>query len=135
MCSWRLLPRVRPLKKVLFIFLSSVAQTPDSLSSLPLTRSCAVYPHLNTRATFPMLPHMNQIAGVRGTINRYVITIPSPSATYHFYEMDVVGLEQDWPEKKERKREWVDYAEAVRRLEWKTELAQGLKLSSLAPRR
>jgi diphosphoinositol-polyphosphate diphosphatase len=78
---------------------------------------------------------MNQIAGVRGTINRYVITIPSPSATYHFYEMDVVGLEQDWPEKKERKREWVDYAEAVRRLEWKTELAQGLKLSSLAPRR
>lgn len=74
-------------------------------------------------------------AGVRGTITRYVITIPTPSATYHFYEMDITGLDQDWPERKERGRELVDYAEAVRRLEWKTELAQALKLSSLAPRR
>jgi diphosphoinositol-polyphosphate diphosphatase len=74
-------------------------------------------------------------AGVRGTISRYVITIPTPSVTYHFYELDVAGLEQDWLERNERRREWVDYAEAVRRLEWKSELAQGLKLSSLAPRR
>ncbi|CAA7269588.1 unnamed protein product [Cyclocybe aegerita] len=71
-------------------------------------------------------------AGVRGTITRYVITIPTPSATYHFYELDVVGLEQDWLERNERRREWVDYAEACRRLEWKSELAQGLKSSSLA---
>ncbi|ESK93963.1 nudix family protein [Moniliophthora roreri MCA 2997] len=74
-------------------------------------------------------------AGVRGTISRYVVTIPTPSATYHFYELDVVSLEQDWLERNERKREWVDYAEAVRRLEWKAELSQGLRSSSLAPPR
>jgi len=73
-------------------------------------------------------------AGVRGTITRYVITIPTPAVTYHFYELDVVALESDWPEGRERRREWVDYAEAVRRLEWKAELAHGLKSSSLAPR-
>jgi len=76
----------------------------------------------------------DQTAGVRGTITRYVTTIPTPSATYHFYELDVVGLDHDWLERKERKREWVDYNEAVKRLEWKTELAQGLKKSSLASR-
>lgn len=74
-------------------------------------------------------------AGVRGTITRYVTTIQSPSTTYHFYELDVVGLDQDWLESGERRREWVDYAEAVRRLDWKAELAQGLRLSSLAPAR
>jgi len=72
-------------------------------------------------------------AGVRGTITRHVITIPTPSTTYHFYELDVAALDQVWLESNERRREWVDYAEAIRRLEWKTELAQGLKLSSLAP--
>jgi len=71
-------------------------------------------------------------AGVRGTITRYVTTIPSPSATYHFYELDVTELDQDWLERHERRREWVDYAEAVRRLEWKTELCQALRSSSLA---
>ena len=74
-------------------------------------------------------------AGVRGTITRFVITIPTPSSTYHFYELDVQSLESDWLECNERRREWVDYAEAVRRLEWKAELSQGLKLSSLAPSR
>lgn len=74
-------------------------------------------------------------AGVRGTITRYVITIPTPSTTYHFYELDVATLDQDWLERHERRREWVDYAEAVRRLEWKAELAQGLRSSSLAPRK
>ena len=73
-----------------------------------------------------------QTAGVRGTITRYVITIPTPSATYHFYELDVAALDQDWLERGERRREWVDYAEAIKRLEWKAELAQGLKSSSLA---
>ena len=62
-------------------------------------------------------------------------TIPSASSTYHFYELDVAALDQDWLEKKERRREWVDYAEAYKRVAWKAELAQGLALSSLAPRR
>jgi len=76
-----------------------------------------------------------QTAGVRGTISRYVTTIPTPSTTYHFYELDVATVDQDWLERKERRREWVDYAEAVRRVEWKSELAQGLRSSSLAPTR
>ena len=74
-------------------------------------------------------------AGVRGSITRFVTTIPTASSTYHFYELDVAALDQDWLESGERRREWVDYAEAVRRVSWKTELAQGLMLSSLAPRR
>ncbi|KIL67706.1 hypothetical protein M378DRAFT_51056, partial [Amanita muscaria Koide BX008] len=74
-------------------------------------------------------------AGVRGTITRYVLTIPTPAVTYHFYELDVASLEHDWLEGGERRREWVDYAEAIRRLEWKAELAQGLRSSSLAPSR
>jgi len=71
-------------------------------------------------------------AGVRGTITRYVTTISTASATYHFYELDVASLDQVWLECNERRREWVDYAEAIRRLAWKTELAQGLRASSLA---
>lgn len=47
--------------------------------------------------------------------------------------MDVTQLDTDWMEGNERRREWVDYAEALKRLEWKTELAQGIRLSSLAP--
>ncbi|KAG6840579.1 hypothetical protein C0991_005719 [Blastosporella zonata] len=74
-------------------------------------------------------------SGVRGTITRFVITIPTPATTYHFYELDVAALDQDWLERNERRREWVDYAEACKRLEWKSELSQGLKLSSLAPAR
>jgi len=74
-------------------------------------------------------------AGVRGTITRFVVTIPSPSTTYHFYELDVSTLDADWLESKERRREWVDYGEAIRRISWKQELAQGLILSSLAPKR
>lgn len=73
-----------------------------------------------------------QTAGVRGTITRYVTTISTASATYHFYELDVASLDQVWLECNERRREWVDYAEAIRRLAWKTELAQGLRASSLA---
>jgi len=74
-------------------------------------------------------------AGVRGRITRYVTTIKSPSTTYHFYELEVSSLDRDWLESKERRREWVDYAEALRRIAWKPELAQGLSLSSLAPQR
>lgn len=74
------------------------------------------------------------IAGVRGKIKRYVTTITSPSTIYHFYELEVASLDNDWLESKERRREWVDYAEAYRRVAWKPELAQGLSLSSLARR-
>jgi hypothetical protein len=74
-------------------------------------------------------------AGVRGTITRFVVTIPSASSTYHFYELDVSSLDTEWLESKERRREWVDFGEAVNRVSWKAELAQGLMLSSLAPKR
>ncbi|KAH7884421.1 NUDIX hydrolase domain-like protein [Phlebopus sp. FC_14] len=74
-------------------------------------------------------------AGVRGTITRYVTTVESPSTTYHFFELEVTSLDRDWLESKERRREWVDYAEACRRIAWKPELARGLSLSSLAPQR
>jgi len=74
-------------------------------------------------------------AGVRGAITRYVVTIPTPATTYHFYELDVASLDQDWLESRERRREWVDYTEAMKRLEWKKELAQALQSSSLAPAR
>ncbi|PSR78998.1 hypothetical protein PHLCEN_2v7185 [Hermanssonia centrifuga] len=77
----------------------------------------------------------NWVSGVRGKITRFVTTIPSASSTYHFYELDVADLDQDWLESKERRREWVDYAEALKRLAWKAELAQGLSLSSVAPKR
>lgn len=120
MCSWRLQPLERPWKKVLPVPLF-VSSPPNALSPFVL---------------YFLLPRpipYYQTAGVRGTITRYVITIPTPSTTYHFYELDVAGLDQEWLESNERRREWVDYAEAVRRLEWKSELSQGLKLSSLAP--
>ncbi|KAL5525628.1 hypothetical protein ACEPAG_6964 [Sanghuangporus baumii] len=74
-------------------------------------------------------------AGVHGTITKFVTTINGVTATYHFYELDAVSLENDWLERRERRREWVDYAEAIRRLQWKPELAQALMLSSVAPRR
>jgi diphosphoinositol-polyphosphate diphosphatase len=61
-----------------------------------------------------------------------VTTITSPSSTYHFYELAVSSLDAEWLESKERRREWVDFAEAMRRLAWKAELAQGLSLSTLA---
>jgi diphosphoinositol-polyphosphate diphosphatase len=64
-----------------------------------------------------------------------VTTIPSESTIYHFYELDVSTLDKEWLEQNQRRREWVDFSEAVRRIGWKYELAQGLMLSSLAPRR
>ncbi|KAF8525775.1 NUDIX hydrolase domain-like protein [Hysterangium stoloniferum] len=73
-------------------------------------------------------------AGVYGTITRYVTTIPSPTATYHFYELDVTGLLDQWPEAHERRREWVDFGEGLRRCQWKPELAQALMMTSFAPR-
>jgi len=74
-------------------------------------------------------------AGVRGTVTRFVTTISTESTTYHFFELDVTRLEEQWLESSERAREWVDYPEAVRRLSWKPELMQGLMMCSLAPRR
>ena len=77
---------------------------------------------------------MKTTAGVRGKITRFVTTINSASSTYHFYELEVFTLDSEWLECKERQREWVDYGEALRRISWKKELAQGLMLSSMAPR-
>ncbi|EJD06954.1 uncharacterized protein FOMMEDRAFT_77016 [Fomitiporia mediterranea MF3/22] len=74
-------------------------------------------------------------AGVHGTISKFVTTIHGATATYHFYELDAVSLETNWLEQGQRRREWVDYAEAIRRLQWKPELVQALMLSSLAPPR
>jgi diphosphoinositol-polyphosphate diphosphatase len=109
--SWRLLLHGKPWKKVLPLSLYR-SSSPDAISF----------------AHFPV----HSTAGVRGTITRYVTTIQTPSTIYHFYELDVAALDQDWLESNERTREWVDYAEAVRRLEWKPELAQGLRMCSLA---
>jgi len=74
-------------------------------------------------------------AGVQGTVTRFVTTISTESTTYHFFELDVIRLEEQWLESSERAREWVDFSEAVRRLSWKPELMQGLMMCSLAPRR
>lgn len=73
-------------------------------------------------------------AGVRGDITRFIVTIPGTTAIYHFFELDVSSLDQDWLESKERVREWVDYGEAVRRLSWKPELVHALMMSTVAPR-
>jgi diphosphoinositol-polyphosphate diphosphatase len=75
------------------------------------------------------------LAGVKGLVTCFVTTIQSTTAIYHVYELDVTSLEETWLESNERAREWVDYAEAVRRLQWKPELAQALSMCSVAPRR
>ncbi|KAG9015698.1 hypothetical protein FRB90_004391 [Tulasnella sp. 427] len=74
-------------------------------------------------------------AGVRGVITRFVVTIPTQSCIYHFFEMEVTQLEEDWLERKERTRAWVDFSEAMQRLSWKPELVQGMMLSTLAAAR
>ncbi|KAH8995009.1 NUDIX hydrolase domain-like protein [Lactarius hatsudake] len=81
------------------------------------------------------LREASEEAGVRGTITRFVTTVPAAASTYHFFELDVASLDSEWLESKERRREWVDFAEAMQRIAWKPELAQGLAMSSLAPRR
>lgn len=114
----RLLHRERPGKKVESFVPLRVPPHPD-IPLAPCSHCCSFPP----------------IAGVRGTITRFVTTIPSAASTYHFYELDVASLDSDWLECKERRREWVDFAEAMQRVSWKPELMQGLALSSLAPRR
>ena len=91
------------------------------------------HPDIPLALCFPLL--FTPPAGVRGTITRYVTTIPTAASIYHFYELDVASLDSEWLESKERRREWVDFAEAMQRVAWKPELVQGLALSSLAPRR
>jgi hypothetical protein len=121
-CSQRRLEK--PWKKVLpFVLLSF--SPPDCRPFFLLLASYLDFAHY--------LQYLDTTAGVRGTITRYVTTIPTASATYHFYELDVTGLDQVWLESNERVREWFDFGEAVRRIQWKQELAQGLMLSSLAP--
>jgi diphosphoinositol-polyphosphate diphosphatase len=72
-------------------------------------------------------------AGVRGIISSHVTTIKTATVIYHVYEMEVTSLDTDWLERKERRREWVDYSTAISRLVWKPELRQALMMSSLAP--
>jgi hypothetical protein len=117
MLHWRLLLRERPWKKV------------ESFAHLP------VPPYPDIPSSFVSPSSFTPPAGVRGTITRFVTTIPTAASTYHFYELDVASLDSDWLESKERRREWVDFAEAMQRVAWKPELVQGLALSSLAPRR
>ncbi|KAF8606586.1 hypothetical protein BDV93DRAFT_520868 [Ceratobasidium sp. AG-I] len=74
-------------------------------------------------------------AGVQGRITRAITTIAGATANYHFFELDVVSLADTWDEAAERRREWVDFTEAVRRVTWKPELAQALMMCSLAPAR
>ena len=82
------------------------------------------------------MPHFwRPSAGVRGRITRYLISIPTAAVIYHFFELDVDRQEADWPERLQRMREWVDYGEAILRVQWKEELAYALRLSSVAPRR
>lgn len=126
MGSWRLLPRGKPWKKVLH-FLHPSIPIPNQLPPF-----CFPSPPLSPQC---LTTSLLSAAGVRGNITRFVTTIPSASSTYHFYELDVADLDPDWLESKERRREWVDYAEAVRRMSWKSELVQALSLSSIAPKR
>ncbi|KZT53505.1 hypothetical protein CALCODRAFT_440012 [Calocera cornea HHB12733] len=74
-------------------------------------------------------------AGVRGTITRYVTTFPSDQTIFHVYEMDVSSVDDQWMEGHERTREWVDLAEAYKRVQWKDELGQALLLCSINPKR
>jgi len=80
-------------------------------------------------------PTPRDLAGVKGLVTCFVTTIQSTTAIYHVYELDVTSLEDTWLESNERAREWVDYAEAIRRLQWKPELAQALSMCSVAPQR
>jgi len=74
-------------------------------------------------------------AGVKGLVTCFVTTIEATTAIYHVYELDVTSLEETWLESNERVREWVDYAKAIRRLQWKPELVQALSMCSVAPQR
>lgn len=107
--------------------------SPPHLSPLWPSLLPFIHPLSPPPPQYPSIPP--PLAGVRGTITRFVTTIPSASSTYHFYELDVLNLDADWLESNERRREWVDYSEAIRRIAWKSELAQGLAMSSLAPQR
>ncbi len=81
------------------------------------------------------IPQPNDPAGVHGDISRFVTTIKGTTVTYHFFELEVKRLDDDWLEKDARNRKWVTFADAVKLVAWKEELAQALYLSSLAPSR
>jgi len=72
-------------------------------------------------------------AGVKGSITRQLTTIDTSSAKYHVFELNVNSLQETWLESEERQREWVDYAEAFKRLQWKPELARALSMCRVAP--
>ena len=56
-----------------------------------------------------------------------------PKSEFHFYEMNVLELSKDWPEKVQRLRRWCTYAEAKHELEKakRPELLQALELSNI----
>jgi len=86
-------------------------------------------------STYPLCEIIRVPAGVKGLVTCFVTTIQTTTAIYHVYELDVTSLEETWLESNERAREWVDYAEAIRRLQWKPELAQALSMCSVATQR
>ncbi|GMM38504.1 polyphosphatase [Saccharomycopsis crataegensis] len=56
-----------------------------------------------------------------------------PRSEYHFYEMALVKIYTEWPEKHKRDRHWFDYATAKRELEKNdgSELLEALEKSSI----
>lgn len=98
-----------------------------------LTPLLQIYSRALPSAKLP--PTLRVPAGVKGPVTCFVTTIQTTTAIYHVYELDVTSLEETWLESSERAREWVDYAEAIRRLQWKPELAQALSMCSVAPQR
>lgn len=55
----------------------------------------------------------------------------APKALYQFYEATVTKLEDNWPEKKKRDRDWFTYAEAAEHLKARPELAEALRRSTM----
>lgn len=60
------------------------------------------------------------------------LTSYAPRAAYHFFEATVERLEEDWPEKAKRNRQWMSYAQAAKELQSRPELLDALNRSSIA---
>lgn len=51
-------------------------------------------------------------AGAIGKIGEYLGTFNDKRSLYHFWEMDVEKLQDEWPEKYKRRRQWMTQEEA-----------------------
>lgn len=60
-----------------------------------------------------------------------LLTSHAPKASYHFFEVIVDSVEDQWPEMHKRKRQWVTYAQAATALASRPELLEALNRSSL----